>query len=87
MEEIKETLRNTDLEKSPKNEANVYLTMCFTSENPAAIKNTFIGLFWTLCVNLKRLISLFDNFIYLPLCAVLATVCIKFHKLLGHSHK
>ncbi len=30
--------------------------MCFTSENPAAIENTFIGLFWILCVTLKPLI-------------------------------
>lgn len=44
--------------------------MCFTSENRAVIKNNVIGRFWTLCVTLKPLVSLFDRFIYLTLCAV-----------------
>lgn len=51
--------------------------MCLTSENPAAIENTFnfIGLFWTLCVTL----TVYHRVIYLTLSAVLETYCRKCH--------
>lgn len=41
--------------KYPKNNAKVYVTMCFTSENPAAIEKNVTGLFG-LCVSLWSLI-------------------------------